>query len=168
VRKNNNHQIILTDQDIVVSWLNNIDIGSAIVDSVEPINIYNNWCNQYDIDHKIEAHTENTDLEYFQHCLEHWYMPEYYKEIDVVRFINNRTLTYQQRARVHEEIQLFRERGMIPVLNFLVYLVDVCKENDIVLGVGRGSSVASYVLFLLGIHKVDSIKYELDIKEFLK
>ena len=168
MRKNNNHQIILTDQDIVVSWLNNIDIGSAIVDSVEPINIYNNWCNQYDIDHKIEAHTENTDPQHAQHCLEHWYTQLNYKEIDVVRFINNRTLTYQQRARVHEEIQLFRERGMIPVLNFLVYLVDVCKENDIVLGVGRGSSVASYVLFLLGIHKVDSIKYELDIKEFLK
>jgi DNA polymerase III alpha subunit len=35
-------------------------------------------------------------------------------------------------------------------------------------GVGRGSSVASYCLYILGVHKVDSIKYELDIHEFLK
>ena len=95
-------------------------------------------------------------------------MPEHYKELDIVRFINNRELTYQERDRVHSEIEMYRERGMIPVLRFLVYLVDLCKENNIVLGVGRGSSVASYVLYLLGVHRVNSIKYNLDIKEFLK
>jgi DNA polymerase III alpha subunit len=42
------------------------------------------------------------------------------------------------------------------------------RENDIVWGVGRGSSVASYTLYLIGVHKIDSIKYELDINEFLK
>jgi DNA polymerase III alpha subunit len=42
------------------------------------------------------------------------------------------------------------------------------KERNIVWGVGRGSSVASYVLFLIGTHKVDSVKYELDFNEFLK
>jgi DNA polymerase III alpha subunit len=42
------------------------------------------------------------------------------------------------------------------------------RSNNIVWGVGRGSSVASYVLYLLGVHKVDSIKYGLDIREFLK
>jgi DNA polymerase III alpha subunit len=57
---------------------------------------------------------------------------------------------------------------MIIVLKFLKYLVDVCNTNNIVLGVGRGSSVASYCLYLLGVHCIDSIKYELDIKEFLK
>jgi DNA polymerase III alpha subunit len=34
--------------------------------------------------------------------------------------------------------------------------------------VGRGSSVASYVLFLIGVHKIDPIKYELPIEEFFK
>ena len=65
-------------------------------------------------------------------------------------------------------MKLFEERGMIPVLRFLVYLVDLCKQNNIVLGVGRGSSVASYVLYLLKVHRVNSIKYNLDVKEFLK
>ena len=42
------------------------------------------------------------------------------------------------------------------------------RKNNIVWGVGRGSSVSSYVLFLMGVHKVDSMKYNLDIKDFLK
>ena len=66
------------------------------------------------------------------------------------------------------ELELFLDRGMEPVLKFLIYLVNICQQNDVVLGVGRGSSVASYCLYLIGIHCIDSIKYELDIKEFLK
>ena len=62
----------------------------------------------------------------------------------------------------------FTKRGMLPVLQFLKYLVDTCENHNVVLGVGRGSSVASYCLYLLGVHRIDSIKYELDIKEFLK
>jgi len=42
------------------------------------------------------------------------------------------------------------------------------RKNNLVWGVGRGSSVSSYLLYLIGVHKVDSYKYRLDIKEFLK
>ena len=54
-------------------------------------------------------------------------------------------------------------KGKLDTL-FKVYV----KENKIVWGVGRGSSVASYVLYLLGIHKIDSIQYRLDWKEFIR
>jgi DNA polymerase III alpha subunit len=57
---------------------------------------------------------------------------------------------------------------MFDLLFYLKYLVDTLRENKVVWGVGRGSSVASYVLYLIGIHKIDSIKYDLDITEFLK
>jgi DNA polymerase III alpha subunit len=50
----------------------------------------------------------------------------------------------------------------------MIYLVDVMRENSVVWGVGRGSSVASYVLYLIGVHKIDSVKYNLDFKEFFK
>jgi len=50
----------------------------------------------------------------------------------------------------------------------LKYLVDTLRKNNVIWGVGRGSSVASYVLFLLGVHKIDSLYYNLDIEEFLK
>jgi DNA polymerase III alpha subunit len=47
-------------------------------------------------------------------------------------------------------------------------MVDTFREEKIVWGVGRGSSVASYVLYLLGVHKVDSLKYNLNVDEFLR
>ena len=50
----------------------------------------------------------------------------------------------------------------------LIYIIETMRKHELVWGVGRGSSVASYVLYLLGVRKVDSLKYNLDIKEFLK
>jgi DNA polymerase III alpha subunit len=95
-------------------------------------------------------------------------MPDHYKELDVVRFLNNRELTFEQRDRVREELQAFTERSMIPLLRYMCYLVDFMRENNIVWGVGRGSSVASYVLYLIGVHRIDSIQYDLDWTEFLR
>ena len=97
-----------------------------------------------------------------------WFMPDEYKELDVVRFLNNRELTYEQRDRVREELQAFTERDMIPLLRYMCYLVDFMRDNNIVWGVGRGSSVASYVLYLIGVHRIDSIQYDLDWTEFLR
>ena len=57
---------------------------------------------------------------------------------------------------------------MMDLLRYMIYLVDFMRKENIVWGVGRGSSVASYVLYLIGIHKVDSIQYGLDYKEFLR
>ncbi len=51
---------------------------------------------------------------------------------------------------------------------YLKYLVDTMKDNKVIWGVGRGSSCASYVLYLLGIHRVDSMFYNLDVEEFLR
>jgi DNA polymerase III alpha subunit len=54
------------------------------------------------------------------------------------------------------------------LLKYLKYLVDVMTENKIIWGVGRGSSVASYVLYKLGVHRIDSMFYNLDVHEFLR
>lgn len=167
--KTNYHgQTIVNEVDLIDGWLSGRRVSDVIIDDVEPINIYNNWCNMYDSKDVITAHSEYKQDNYIEKCMSNWAMPEKYKELDIVKFINDKELTYQERDRVQLEIEMYRERGLIPVLRFLVYLVDLCKENNIVLGVGRGSSVASYVLYLLGVHKVNSIKYDLDIKEFLK
>ena len=76
--------------------------------------------------------------------------------------------TDEEKQRVDEELQLYVKYNLLNVLKFLVYLISVMREHDIVWGVGRGSSVSSYVLYLLGVHKVDSIKYGLNINDFLK
>lgn len=97
-----------------------------------------------------------------------WFMPEEAVHENLVEMLYGMCETEEQRKRVDAELQLFIQHGMFDLLFYLKYLVDTMRKHNIVWGVGRGSSVASYVLYLLGIHKVDSIKYKLDINEFLK
>ena len=70
--------------------------------------------------------------------------------------------------RVEAELVESQSRNMYNLLRYMIYLVDFMRANNIVWGVGRGSSVASYVLYLIGIHKVNSIQYDLDYREFLR
>ena len=97
-----------------------------------------------------------------------WFMPKECKDFPIVDWLFDQCQTEEQAGRVSLELELFIQHGMLDLLYYLKYLVDTMRENKILWGVGRGSSVASYVLFLIGIHKIDSIKYRLDIKEFLK
>lgn len=97
-----------------------------------------------------------------------WYMPDSYKNMDIEKYIYDLVITDEEKLRVDMEIELYKKFNLYTVLKYLVYLVDLMRQNNIVWGVGRGSSVSSYVLFLIGIHKVDSIKYNLDINEFLR
>ena len=96
-----------------------------------------------------------------------WFMPYNYCP-DLIQQIYKMCITDEQKDRVSLELELFIQHGMLDLLYYLKYLVDTMREHDIVWGIGRGSSVASYCLYLIGIHKIDSLKYDLDIKEFLK
>ena len=113
-------------------------------------------------------------------CQSEWFMPDEYKTLDVDdwclrKIMKMKDATHPDQVlwsnewnRTYEELEAFDERGMFPLLRYMVYLVDFMRENDIVWGVGRGSSVASYVLYLIGVHRIDSIQYGLDWREFLR
>lgn len=97
-----------------------------------------------------------------------FFMPEEYKKMDIAKFVLEQCKDDAELQRTGEELLLYQEREMFDLLRYLKYLVDMMRKNNIVWGVGRGSSVASFVLFLIGVHKINSIYYDLDIKEFLK
>ena len=102
-------------------------------------------------------------------CQSEWFMPDEYKELDVVAHLYSLCEGDDERfLRVNEELSAFQNREMFDLLRYMIYLVDFMRENNIVWGVGRGSSVASYVLYLIGVHRIDSIKYNLDWREFLR
>jgi DNA polymerase III alpha subunit len=96
-----------------------------------------------------------------------WFIPREYQEMDIEAYVvqNSPKENYE---RVMQELQLFQQNNMIPVLKTMKYVVDTLRKNNVIWGVGRGSSVASYVLYLIGVHKVDSLYYDLPIDEFLK
>jgi len=97
-----------------------------------------------------------------------WFMPEEYKNFPLIQWLYSQCKTDQELQRVDEELELFVKNNMIDLLFYLKFLVDKMRQNNIVWGVGRGSSVASYVLYLIGIHRINPLKYNIKIDEFLK
>jgi len=97
-----------------------------------------------------------------------WLMPDEYKNFDIAKYILSLCATEEELQRAGQELLLYQEKDMFDLLKYLKYLVDVMRKNNIVWGVGRGSSVSSFVLFLLGVHRINSLYYDLSIDEFLK
>lgn len=137
-----------------------------------------------DIDSYNQARLQNADripelilpndlagisVESFDKSNQHnWFMPKEYYDFEIVGYLLDKTNNETEYQRVVTELELFIQHDMLDLLKYLKYLVDTMRKNNIVWGVGRGSSVASYILYLLGVHKINSIKYNLDIEEFLK
>jgi hypothetical protein len=97
-----------------------------------------------------------------------WHMPDRYKQLDIAQHILDLCTTDAELQRCGHELLLYQERDLFNLLRFLKYLVDVMNDHQVIWGVGRGSSVASYVLYKLGVHRIDSMFYELDVEEFLR
>ena len=97
-----------------------------------------------------------------------WHMPSEYKSLDIAAYILGLCNNEAELQRCGAELLLFQEKDLFNLLRYLKYLVDVMTANHVIWGVGRGSSVASYVLYKLGVHRIDSMFYELDPTEFLR
>ena len=114
-----------------------------------------------------ETHFDPTD--YDNACQSMWNMPEEYKSMDIEAWIWQKAPPWDpEHTRIREELEAFKSRNMLDLLRWLKYFVDTCEKEGVVWGIGRGSSVASYVLYLIGVHSIDSIKYNLDWQEFLR
>ena len=114
-------------------------------------------------------HDEAEPLEVFDRRLQQsWHMPQEYKDMDIAEYILGLCSTEAELQRCGHELLMYQERGLFNLLKFLKYLVDTMTDNRVIWGVGRGSSVASYVLYKLGVHRIDSMFYELDVEEFLR
>tara|TARA_B100000941_G_scaffold288247_2_gene264805 strand:+ start:1080 stop:1586 length:507 start_codon:yes stop_codon:yes gene_type:complete len=168
MRQDNLGRCILNENDALELLYSDKSISNIHAEQ-EIIEKYNKSVDIGEIDLEHLKSIADIDLETFDHLNQtNWYMPDEYKQLDIAEYVLSKTYNEEQKQRVLTELKMFAERGMDNVLRFMVYLVDNMRKNNIVWGVGRGSSVSSYVLYLIGVHKVDSIKFKLDIKEFLR
>lgn len=110
----------------------------------------------------------NTVEEFDKAAQANWFMPDSYKTLDIAEYLLTLCKTNEELQRVGQELLLYQERNLFDLLRFMKYFVDTMRDNNIVWGVGRGSSIASYVLFLIGVHRIDSLLFSLEIEEFLK
>ena len=118
---------------------------------------------------RYDALVEKMPSEEFDHRNQsEWFMPDKYKQLDVAQYVLSLCSTDAELQRCGEELLLYQERNLFDLLRYLKYLVDVMTEHRLIWGVGRGSSVASYVLYKLRVHKIDSMYYDLDPHEFLR
>ena len=108
--------------------------------------------------------TEQFDLQ----CQQNWHMPAEYKTLDIAEFVLSQCDNDDELQRCGQELLLYQERNLFDLLRYLKYLVDTMTQNQVIWGVGRGSSVASHVLYKLGVHRIDSLYYNLDVTEFLR
>ncbi len=106
--------------------------------------------------------------EYHQKCANEWIFPIVYQQINVHDWLLDKCTTQKEIDRVNEEYILYEERNLIILLRLFIYLIDYMRKNKCVWGVGRGSSVNSFILYLIGTHFVNSLKYDLKITDFLK
>lgn len=161
------NQIILSENDVCDLLMRDVDIKtSLLVDKIIDIDPNLDLENVPDMCQYSDS--EMTIQEFDTQCQSMWNMPDEYKNMDIALWLLEQCKTDAERQRVGEELLLYLDRDLFNLLKYMKYLVDVMRQNNIVWGVGRGSSVNSYVLFLIGIHKIDSIFYDLDIKEFLR
>ncbi len=164
-------QVVVKENDAIEALYQGKNISDIIVEDTKWVERYNTLTDLFDFpENKIKYELASTlsSSEFVDECLNDWNMPAEYYTLNIENYLTERCNTSAELDRVYLELAEFDKRNMIPVLQFLIYFIDKLKQNNIVWGVGRGSSVASYVLYLMGVHRIDAVKYNLDIKEFLK
>jgi DNA polymerase III alpha subunit len=164
-------RVLFRSEDAIELLFRGHDITKLCIAPSSEIDEYNAICIEHDKPNHVVHPVSIPELSPEEDTLRRqrtWWMPCEYVELDVRKKLLNLCRNDIETQRVIMEMRLFEERGLLPVLRLMCFLVDHWRERGIVWGVGRGSSVASYCLFLIGVHRINSIAYDLPISEFLK
>lgn len=164
--KNKNSQIVHSVDEVLELLLRKSTHGEIIIDDEDELALF--------IEHKarvssnVQFVAQDVGNDFHDVHTNKWNIPTKYLDIDIDHYLLSRCASDIEVERVADELKEFKSRDLTVVLNLMIFLVDHFTENDIVWGVGRGSSAASYCLYLIGINRVNSLLYDLDIKEFFK
>lgn len=169
IKTNDHGDCIFSEQDAIDLLYTDpdFDISKLFFDNIDQ---YNKSLKDLSLDFdKIKIAPKRSNLSDFdKQNFENWHMPDKYNKINVLQWLLDKCQNDEEKIRVQSEYDLFEKKKFIKVLQFLIYFVDTLRANNIVWGVGRGSSVSSFCLFLIGVHKINPMLYGLDYKEFLR
>jgi DNA polymerase III alpha subunit len=166
---NDHGDVIFSEEDVIELLYTDpdFDISKLYLDDIEK---YSQSLKELGIDLPvINTAPKRPKPEIFdrENC-DNWHMPDKYYQINVLQWLLDKCQNDEEKMRVQMEYDLFEKKQFIRVLQFLIYFIDTLRSNNVVWGVGRGSSVASFCLFLIGVHKINPMLYNLDITEFLR
>jgi len=102
-----------------------------------------------------------------------WFTPEPFASLDLTEFcckclVAFNLLSEEYSIRLEKEFFEIEKKSLTNLMRHAAYIVDTFRKNKVVWGVGRGSSCASLVLYLIGLHKIDPVRYNIPMKEFYK
>lgn len=169
--QNNAGEMVFSENDVcnlVMQGHNPADLKNMIVDhsvDLEKASMFLKYVPEF----LSASYNDKETIEQFHRsCQQRWHMPETYQQLDIAEHVLSLCKTEAELQRCGHELMLFQERNLFDLLKYLKYLADIMTENRLIWGVGRGSSVASYVLYKLKIHRIDSLYYNLSPEEFLR
>lgn len=167
------NRVLITETEAINSLYSNglINFENLYLDDNSVINRYNNAVDvnadtfeKLSIPEELAIDIANFDLGNQRQ----WFMPDEYYQFDIESWLYDSCNTDTEILRVNQELELYSKYQLLTLLKYLKFLVDTLRTNQIVWGVGRGSSICSFVLYLIGINRINPLKYNLDINEFLK
>lgn len=97
-----------------------------------------------------------------------WFTPQEYQELDLDSYVLSRCRDQAQIKRAAHELRLIHQLGVEHIFRHLIYLVNQWRSKNLVWGIGRGSSVSCFVLYAIGLNKINPLDYDLDCGEFFK
>ena len=158
-----------------VNYLNMIDKGYTISDYNfidYSSNIFKNNYDEFDINTtNIFSNLINinisTNKQYIPKYIDNSY--DYLKNLSIKglnkRLDNNVSNIYKN--RLIYELNTIKKMGYVDYFLIVYDYVKYAKNNDIMVGPGRGSAAGSLVSYSLGITEIDPIKYDLLFERFL-
>lgn len=161
MRVSPNNRAVLNVDEVVEAWMRGVNDATYICEDNEAVRRFNDQCELFNrAEKKLATEDEPFDIK--------WFIGEELADISLREYFLALVDTDEKRQRVNEEMDLYEKYDLLPVLRAMIYLVEHFRANNIVWGVGRGSSVASYLLYLIGVHRIDPLRFNLPISDFLK
>ena len=147
-----------------------IDIESIYIENCDDLNLAlkHYECNDFNRYMPVSPEDEHNFHRLNQNL---WKMPIKYMDLDICKHLRSSIVMYsnpEYETRLELELKKFEDYNLLDVLRYMKYMIDTFKKNNIVWGVGRGSSVASLCLYLLDVHSIDPVIYNIKFDEFLE
>lgn len=164
-------RVVLNTDDVIEAMLSGNDVSGVYLNNPDDVEQYETSCREFADEPMVFRkyyEIKESVKDYFEKKSDTWLIPKKYRNIDVVDYLTQKCKNDKEKERLVLELEEFLKRDQVILIHLMIYLVDVMREKNVVWGVGRGSSVACFVLYLIGINKVNPLDYDIDYKEFFK
>ena len=158
--ENNSLKYLMSYEDIIKNfyYLNDSIIYTGIKKSIDIANQVIS-CDILDLSYKTPIFINNK-----------YSTKDYIRKLCLEKLENikeNLQAPFKYINRLEYELKILSRNKYLDFILIVKDIIDFANANDIIVGPGRGSCCGSLVLYLLGITKVDPIKYDLMFERFV-